>query len=70
MYVRKVRESAGKFVKHNNHGNKRGSGYYCQVIKDEHGFPVKTIWHVCRGETYKVRRNRKRLRASMSNQPG
>ena len=64
-----VDKYADKKIKHSNKGNKRGRKFYCQVVKDENGYPVRTIWHFTSGDTFRLKRKKSRLRKSLANQP-
>ena len=71
-----IGKNAGKQIKHGNNSNTRGKQYYCQIIKDKHGFVVKTIWHITHVDqvhpemnAFALKRKKARLRKSMEKQP-
>ena len=71
-----VDKYADKKIKHASSPNKRGRQYYCQVVKDDKGFVIKTIWHLTntnptdsKMDIFNLRRKKRRLRKSMHNQP-
>ena len=71
-----VSKTEGKQIKHGNSSNKRGKQYYCQVVKDKHGFVVRTIWHLTHIDplqpdmnAFALKRKKARLRKSMEKQP-
>jgi hypothetical protein len=71
-----IDKNADKKIKHANNANGRGKQYYCQVVRNEKGFVVKTIWHITNTnptdhalDVFNLKRKKKRLRKSMANQP-
>ena len=66
---------ADKRIEHSNRPNKRGNKFYVQIItkegaaKDANDTMTRTIVHLASGDTFRIKRGRKRLRKSMANQP-
>ena len=60
----------GRGKRFSNRPNKRGRKYFTQEVKDEHGYVKRVLMHVTSGDTFRIKRARKRLRKSMETQPG
>lgn len=64
-----------KLKEHSHRGNKTGNKFYVQTItkpgaaKDANETVTKTIVHLATGDTFRLRRKKKRLNRSMANQP-
>jgi hypothetical protein len=66
---------ADKKIKHGNRKNKNGNKFYVQTItkpgaaKDANETMTRTIVHEASGNTFRLRRKKKRLSRCMKNQP-